>query len=240
MRDLLHAHELLKIVALAALSCTCVLPSACTGNQFTSCPEGCSGSSSGSAGEPVGVTNAGSAGDAETSSASGSRLPAGHAGTAGGGSSVGSSSGTGGAPPCDGECKGPTPVCDMASNECVQCLKGSDCKAPVPACDVATNTCVECTKNGDCKGAAKPFCDTTAQQCVACLKQADCTSATASACNAGRARRARWMWSARISPGRACAMRGLACSARLRRRPYAPAVHVTRRQVNALQVQLER
>lgn len=151
-------------------------------------PWGFGGGTSGSGGVANGGDSGSSAGDSSTSGGSGGSgggAAAGHAGNAGDGDGTSGSSGAGGALPCDGQCKGATPVCDLATNECVQCLNTSDCKAPVPACDATTNTCVECAKNADCKDAAKPFCDATAQQCVACLKQADCSSPTTSACNAG-------------------------------------------------------
>ena len=124
------------------------------------------------------------------------------AGNAGSGDAAGASpcngDCTGKTPVCDvasnscveclsgGDCKAPKPACDVASNACVECVSGTDCKSPTPACDTATNACVECTQKMDCKDTAKPFCDQAAEQCVACLKQADCTAPTASACNAGQ------------------------------------------------------
>jgi|SRR6188768_1625334 len=130
-----------------------------------------------------GVGNGGAAGSGATSGDGASGMGAG--GRGGGANGGGGAAGSGGAPPCDGDCKGSTPVCDEATNTCVECLDKGDCKSPKPACDAATNTCVECTATTDCKDSSKPFCGTTANHCVACLKQADCTMPTASACNAG-------------------------------------------------------
>lgn len=157
--------------------------------------------SGGDAGSLAGTENGGASGTGATGGAAG-RGGAGHAGAA-------ASAGAAGAPACDGECKGTTPVCDGASNTCVECLKASDCKAATPVCDATSKTCVECAKstdcksagkpacdttsnacvacvgNADCKDAAKPFCDNAAAQCVACLKAADCTDPKASVCSAG-------------------------------------------------------
>jgi len=182
----------------------CLLASvgiAACSSEFTSCPDSrsCISRTSGSAGshggsEDGGMSFGGSAGSGMAgASANGGTGDAGAAGS----------------PACADTCKGLTPVCDVVSSTCVQCLKGTDCKdsskptcdvssnncvqclatdcknAAKPVCDTAANTCVGCLGNEDCKDAAKPLCDTAGAQCVACLKQADCTSATASACSAG-------------------------------------------------------
>ena len=190
-------------LALSALSG--VLFSACGSSTCAdrgNCTDsgGNGGALAGSGGDAGSVAGTENGGASATGGAAG-RGGAGHAGDA-------NSAGAAGTSACDGECKGTTPVCDAASNTCVECLKAGDCKAPTavcdasskscvecakstdcksptPACDPATSACVECTATTDCKDSSKPFCETTAQQCVACLKQADCTGATASACTAG-------------------------------------------------------
>ena len=82
--------------------------------------------------------------------------------------------GAGGALPCNGDCAGTTPVCDVASDSCVQCLGVTDCQAPKPACDLASHTCVECASNTDCKP-PRPACDLASNRCVECLTNAECS-----------------------------------------------------------------
>jgi len=179
-------------------SSTCADRGNCTENGGSG---GALAGTGGDAGSLAGTENGGASGTGATGGAAG-RGGAGHAGDA-------ASAGAAGTSACDGECKGTTPVCDAASNTCVECAKSSDCKAATPVCDATSNTCVECAKssdckstskpacdttsntcvacvaNADCKDATKPFCDKAAAQCVACLKQADCTDAKASVCSAG-------------------------------------------------------
>ena len=164
------ARRLLAIASSAGFA-------ACSSPPFTSAPSvgGASGDSSAGAGGDNGAGNAATSGGGTIASAGGH----------GGAASIGESAGSGGAPPCDGDCKGSTSVCDEPTNTCVECLSKVDCKSPKPACDTATKSCVECTATTDCKDASKLLCDQAAQQCVACLKQADCTSPSASACNGG-------------------------------------------------------
>jgi hypothetical protein len=165
----------------------CVGYSTCE-DHGQSCGNGANGgAAAGFGGETAGGDSSGGTGNggASGNAATGGSGTAGAGGHGGGATAGGGSAGLSGAPACDGDCKGSTPVCDEATNTCVQCLEKADCESPKPACDAATNTCVECTATTDCKDSSKPFCDTTAQQCVACLRQADCTGATASACNAG-------------------------------------------------------
>jgi hypothetical protein len=165
----------------------CVGYSTCE-DHGKSCGNGANGgAAAGFGGETAGGDSSGGTGNggASGNAATGGSGTAGAGGHGGGATAGGGSAGLSGAPACDGDCKGSTPVCDEATNTCVQCLEKADCESPKPACDAATNTCVECTATTDCKDSSKPFCDPAAQQCIACLKQADCTGATASACNAG-------------------------------------------------------
>jgi hypothetical protein len=193
----IHIARLAPLIALVALGL-----SSCSSGKFTACEVGvkCAADAGGNS------SDAGTDGGSDQGGmSSGGSAGGGTAGNGGGGEA-----GAGGSAPCADACKESTPVCDPASNTCVQCLTGTDCKdSAKPACNAATHTCVECTKstdcadaakpacdtatnrcvvcvgNADCKDAAKPFCDKAGAQCVACLKQADCTSATASACSAG-------------------------------------------------------
>jgi len=190
-----HRAIAYSVAALSVVVVSPLLVPACVGyadcHDRGYCPgdSTAGGTAGGSAGAGVNAGNGGAAGDdgtAGSGATSGSSASGASAGGHSGASTAGSGpAGSGGVPPCDGDCKGSTPVCDEATNTCVECLSKVDCKSSKPACDTATKTCVECTATTDCKDTSKPFCDTTAQQCVACLKQADCTSPTASACSAG-------------------------------------------------------
>ncbi len=151
--------------------------SSCSGDEFTACEE-----STCTAGASNQVRPAFS-GEGGSTAGGGSA----ENGTSGNNSGEGAGEHTGvggaaGSPQCDGACTGATPVCDLQSNECVECTGNGDCAAPTPACDVTTHACVECTKKIDCSDAAKPQCDPVQQKCVECVAQSDCTSATASAC----------------------------------------------------------
>ena len=159
-----------------------LVASACSSATCTELHRDCDG-----AGGLAGVS--GSTGGASVGGAAGTSV-----GGAAGSGDAGDNSGAGdagaaGAAACDGGCKGPTPVCDGASNKCVQCVDGKDCKTPTkPACDAATNTCVECVKSGDCKTSAKPACDTDSNTCVGCVENADCKDAAKPVCDAGAAK----------------------------------------------------
>jgi len=166
-------------LALVVTALSCSSTTECDG--LNSCtPTGGTGGTGASAGNSVGGNAGGNGGHAGT--ATGGTSSGGAAGAAG----MNSQAGAAGATPCDGACTGTTPVCNAATNTCVECTDKAQCAELKPACDSTTNTCVECTDGPDCTGSAKPFCDKTKEQCVQCLKQADCTSAAASACNAGQ------------------------------------------------------
>lgn len=121
-------------------------------------------------------------------SASGGDAGADSGGTSAGGKSGSTSGGTSGSKttaPCNGKCSGTTPVCDVDTNKCVECLKSSSCEdAAKPVCDTGSNVCVGCLSSGDCTvDATKPVCKTETTTCVGCLANTDCTSATASLCD---------------------------------------------------------
>src|SRR5690554_2454269 len=44
--------------------------------------------------------------------------------------------------PCDNACGGQTPICDVATDTCVQCLNNNECANS--DCDTNTKSCVEC------------------------------------------------------------------------------------------------
>ncbi len=70
-------------------------------------------------------------------------------------------------PPC-GEA---TPLCNVATMECVECLGMGDCGGDRPQCDAATGTCVVCLNSTHC-GGATPVCSSGA--CVGCEDAGDC------------------------------------------------------------------
>jgi hypothetical protein len=181
---------LVVFVAVGTLSLASLLVPACAGNptcqDYGDCPDNGGGGASATGGK------AGASGNAARGGVSGVGGDAGSAGAgaeaAGAGTNDGGASGAAGAagaPPCNGDCRGATPVCDPASNLCVECLERSDCKAPTPACASDAHACVECVAATDCKNSTKPFCDTAAAKCVMCTKQADCSDPAASTCRAG-------------------------------------------------------
>jgi hypothetical protein len=169
---------------------------------------GSAGTESGEGGTAAG-TGGVSAGKGGTGGKAGSAT-GGKGGTSGGSSGAGGESGAGmgGSDPCNGTCKGPTPVCDADTDKCVECTNNSHCEGETPVCDKSTSTCVECTSTSSshCQGATpacdtttsqcvectaanatkctgeKPVCDTDANQCVACLTNTDCSSASAAHC----------------------------------------------------------
>ena len=140
--------------ALAVLSA--LIASACTEATCTELHRDCTPGSAGVAGV------AGNSGGSDGGSEHGGMSFGGSGGNGVAGASAGDA-GAAGSSACVDTCQGLTPVCDVASSTCVQCLKGTDCKdSAKPACDVATNTCVQCLASTDCKNAAKPVCDTAA------------------------------------------------------------------------------
>jgi len=175
--SLTHLASALALVSFTVASCS---NSASDCASTSTCPDtgGSAGlSGAGGSGASAGSSTGGGHGGSSAGSSNGG-TSAGTAGTSG-------DAGTGGATPCDGACTGTKPVCNPATNSCVQCVGKTDCAVPTPACDTATNACVECTDSPDCTDSAKPLCDKAAEKCVACLQQSDCNTAAASKCDAG-------------------------------------------------------
>ena len=174
---------LVVLTSLAVLGMASFFPG-CAGSptcqDYGDCPEngGASGSSS--------ASHAGHGGSAGHVALGGDGGAAGNesAGADDGGTS--GAAGNAGAPPCNGECGGDTPVCDAALELCVECLGASDCKAPTRACDPVAHACVECVTAKDCTDSAKPFCDSAAGKCVMCSTQSDCSDPAASTCSDGQ------------------------------------------------------
>lgn len=80
-------------------------------------------------------------------------------------------------PPCGGACADPRPICDEASDLCVECLTSEHCTDSV--CETKGYTCVECVTTNDC---ATGVCDELVNTCVECLENTDCSAVGASAC----------------------------------------------------------
>ncbi len=69
-----------------------------------------------------------------------------------------------------------TPICNTATQRCVQCVQDSECSGSTPACNTATNTCVQCNAavTTQCTGTTT-VCDTPTNTCVQCIADAQCT-----------------------------------------------------------------
>ncbi len=98
--------------------------------------------------------------------------------TGSGGGQTGGGGGTGGAEPCGGTCKSPTPLCDTKTNTCVACLGHSDCtEADAARCDAGS--CVACQDSAECAGVAEgAVCHSSS--CV------ECALSDESACTSGK------------------------------------------------------
>jgi hypothetical protein len=82
--------------------------------------------------------------------------------------------GEAGAPLCvsSDACAAPTPYCQPALQQCVECLSSRNC-APDQACDVTTGQCVKCNDDADCPQ-ERPYC--TAGGCVECRTRTNCAN----------------------------------------------------------------
>ena len=82
-----------------------------------------------------------------------------------GSGSDGGGSDTGGGPcTSNDQCSAPTPICDTAGDQCVECLQNDQCSAANPTCDTAMHTCRACAADSDCDSAV---CDVPTGMCVA-------------------------------------------------------------------------
>ena len=85
--------------------------------------------------------------------------------------------------PCDSACGGQTPICDVATDTCVQCLTNNECGDGL--CDTNTKSCVECLGDEDCtQGVCLEGNTTQDNACVECRGNAQCLDAQASLCSA--------------------------------------------------------
>ena len=149
------------------------------------CPEMGPGGTGGGGGSSTTATtatggNGGSSGSTSSSGGTSTTGSSGAAGEGGGGSGgiTGGSGGTGGSEPvpCDGACDGAKPVCDPATDTCVECLDSTPhCGVPRPVCEPDSHECVECVENGDCDTGV---CDPETHVCVECLENENCEAPT--------------------------------------------------------------
>ena len=89
---------------------------------------------------------------------------------------------------CGGECTDPTPVCDVATGQCVACTVDEGCgndEVCAVASDPANNQCVACVTDDDC---GDQYCDDAGDDdpsnnsCVDCREESHCTDAAAAHC----------------------------------------------------------
>ncbi len=158
-----------------------VLGSAATGLVAWGCAAGADGSASGAGGTGTGDGGGsggtgGSGGSSASGGAGGTTGGATSGGAAGAGGAAGSG-GTGGSGGCkaDGDCVAPTPVCDTANSQCVECTPAND-KCPTGQYCTKNNGCAAgCTDGTDCSGSTTK-CDSATNKCVECLADTDCGS----------------------------------------------------------------
>ncbi len=89
----------------------------------------------------------------------------------------------------DGHCPLATPLCDAATQHCLQCGDDGDCSADGGStCNRDNSTCVaaggcdggdnnsqgECFEDADCLDGQRPFCDVGAGVCIGCRQDEDC------------------------------------------------------------------
>jgi hypothetical protein len=132
------------------------------------------GTSSGKGGTTGGKAGKSGTGGTETAGAGGEAWDPGGAGQ-------------GGSEPCDGDCKGETPICVPAANRCVQCTasNSSACDDDTPVCNTDTKECVACLTSDDCPLTTAARCDES-NACVACTSGDDCAHLSGTnACDSG-------------------------------------------------------
>jgi hypothetical protein len=144
-------------------------------STYETCPAGSNAGSGGSnpnAGAETGGSASGKGGTMGTSGEGGD-IAGGSSGASGGGGSEAGAGGTATVPACNGECPSDKPVCEEATDTCVQCLIPADCRTGLKTrCDTASNSCVECLAPTDCADAKAARCDKGT--CAKCTTNDDC------------------------------------------------------------------
>lgn len=84
---------------------------------------------------------------------------------------------------CTGNADCATGACRMDVFTCAECGKNSDCPTTRPVCDTASNTCVQCKSDAECTPPGPGHCDAAAGACVHCLEDKHCPNGLS--CGAG-------------------------------------------------------
>ncbi|MFT5358581.1 MAG: hypothetical protein ACI9KE_005820, partial [Polyangiales bacterium] len=80
--------------------------------------------------------------------------------------------------PCSVECMSETPLCNLTSMECVQCLVPEDCaELGVNTMCSDAGSCVQCVGNADCSEPGASVCSTSGEMAGTCVPCAAATSA---------------------------------------------------------------
>ncbi len=84
-----------------------------------------------------------------------------------------------------GTCTADKPVCNVSSEQCVECLSDADCKDGGKAhCDSTTNSCVACAEDAQCSHlTATPLCNVSKGSCYACTRENQATVCNGNVCN---------------------------------------------------------
>ncbi len=77
-----------------------------------------------------------------------------------------------------------TGTCRLDVFTCSECGKNADCPNARPVCDTASNTCVQCSTDAQCGPPGPSHCDAPTGACVHCLVDAHCPNGLA--CSAAR------------------------------------------------------
>ena len=106
------------------------------------------------------------------------------------------------------DCSSATPICDVPSGDCIECLSNADCPtAERHLCDPDTHGCAECTMDSDCHSTTEtcskflgacavrcttvaqcpittdPYCNMVIGFCIECQTNADCKSSAQPVCH---------------------------------------------------------
>jgi MYXO-CTERM domain-containing protein len=71
------------------------------------------------------------------------------------------------------DCAPPTPYCNTALGQCVQCTSDLNCFGVGYVCNTARGVCALCNTNADCYGTT-PYCSASLDRCVECVKDSNC------------------------------------------------------------------
>jgi hypothetical protein len=87
----------------------------------------------------------------------------------------------------DGDCDPSRPVCDPASNSCVQCISDANCPTPEASrCNLPTQACAPCIDNAHCAGVVNGGTELGVCDAGLCVQ---CTGTDFASCSVGAAQR---------------------------------------------------